>query len=173
MGRAAMQRANVSLVAIRRSPSLWNLVASFRPAETEQRLKNGVCCRCRARDHSRRQSHFARPHPCCKSQARARWSGRRRSHRTRCVPVPRRSWRSSPPHDLRKDASRAGGMNGEVRQGRASRIMLNGVSAARRTLEKPPLTMTSRSFASPAWAPSAAPTSCDLDVGRQIIVEAA
>ncbi len=37
------------------------------------------------------------------------------------------------------------------RQGRASRIMLNGVSVARRTFAKPPAVMTSRSFASPAW----------------------
>ena len=45
------------------------------------------------------------------------------------------------------------------RTGRASRIILNGVSVARRTV------LTSRSFASPAWAPSAAPTSCDSEVG--------
>ena len=37
-----------------------------------------------------------------------------------------------------------------VAYGRASRIILKGVSAARRTLEKPPLWMTSRSFFSPA-----------------------
>jgi hypothetical protein len=40
------------------------------------------------------------------------------------------------------------------RQGRASRIMLNGVSVARRILVKPPAVMTSRSLASPACAPS-------------------
>jgi hypothetical protein len=43
--------------------------------------------------------------------------------------------------------------------GRASRIMLNGVSAARLTLRNPPAVMTSRNRASPACAPSAAPTS--------------
>ena len=59
------------------------------------------------------------------------------------------------------------------RQGRASRIMLNGVSVARRILVKPPAVMTSRSLASPACAPSAEPTSCDSEVGTQIIVEAA
>ena len=58
-------------------------------------------------------------------------------------------------------------------QGRASRIMLNGVSVARRILVKPPVVMTSRSLASPACAPSAVPTSCDSEVGIQIIVEAA
>jgi hypothetical protein len=57
--------------------------------------------------------------------------------------------------------------------GRASRIMLNGVSAARRTLRNPPAVMTSQSLASPACAPSPAPTSCDSEVGRQIIVEPA
>jgi len=36
------------------------------------------------------------------------------------------------------------------RQSRASRIILNGVSAARLTEAKPPAVMTSRSFASPA-----------------------
>jgi hypothetical protein len=58
-------------------------------------------------------------------------------------------------------------------QGRASRIMLKGVSVARRTLRKPPPVITSRSFASPACAPSAAPTSCDSEVGTQIMVEPA
>jgi len=43
--------------------------------------------------------------------------------------------------------------------GRASRIMLNGVSVARLTLRKPPAVMTSHNLASPACAPSAAPTS--------------
>jgi hypothetical protein len=51
--------------------------------------------------------------------------------------------------------------------------MLNGVSVARRILVKPPAVMTSRSLASPACAPSAEPTSCDSEVGTQIIVEAA
>ena len=51
--------------------------------------------------------------------------------------------------------------------------MLKGVSAARRTLEKPPLWMTSRSFVSPACAPRAAPTSCDSEVGTQTMVEPA
>ena len=57
--------------------------------------------------------------------------------------------------------------------GRASRIMLNGVSAARLTLRNPPEVMTSRSLASPACAPSAAPTSCESEVGTQPIVEPA
>src|SRR5262249_21485634 len=43
--------------------------------------------------------------------------------------------------------------------GLAARIMLNGVSAARCTRLKPPEVMTLRSLASPAWAPSPAPTS--------------
>src|SRR5262249_7798700 len=56
---------------------------------------------------------------------------------------------------------------------RASRIMLKGVSVARRTLAKPALPITSRRRCSPAWAPSAAPTSCDFEVGTQTRVEAA
>ena len=43
--------------------------------------------------------------------------------------------------------------------GRASSTILNGVSVARRKRVKPPLVTTSRSFASPACAPNARPTS--------------
>jgi len=57
--------------------------------------------------------------------------------------------------------------------GRASRTMLKGVSAARRTRVNPPARITSRSFASPACGPRLAPTFCDREVGRQIMVEAA
>lgn len=58
-------------------------------------------------------------------------------------------------------------------QGRASRIMLKGVSVARRTVLNPAASTTSLSLASPAWAPNAAPTSCDNEVGTQIIVDPA
>src|ERR1700750_1453813 len=58
-------------------------------------------------------------------------------------------------------------------QARASRIMLKGVSAARRMFPKPPAPITSRSLASPACAPNAAPTSWDRDVGTHTRVEAA
>ena len=57
--------------------------------------------------------------------------------------------------------------------GRASSTMLNGVSAARRTRQKPPSRITSVSRASPAWAPSASPTSWLSDAGVQSIVDAA
>ena len=57
--------------------------------------------------------------------------------------------------------------------GRASRIMLKGVSVARLTPRMPPAVMTSRSLVSPACAPRAAPTSCDSEVGIHTIVEAA
>jgi len=57
-------------------------------------------------------------------------------------------------------------------QGRASKIILKGVSVARLTLLKPPAPMTSRNFASPACAPRAAPTSCASEVGTHTIVEA-
>ena len=69
--------------------------------------------------------------------------------------------------------SRSHHLVAQAAYGRASRIMLKGVSAARRTLEKPPFWMTSRSFVSPACAPRAAPTSCDSEVGTQIMVEPA
>jgi hypothetical protein len=57
--------------------------------------------------------------------------------------------------------------------GLASMIILKGVSAARPTVVKPPLRMTSRSLASPACAPKAVPTSCEREVGTQTIVDAA
>ena len=57
--------------------------------------------------------------------------------------------------------------------GRASKTMLNGVSVARRTRLKPPAVITSRSFASPACAPKAAPTSCASEVGTHTSVDAA
>src|SRR5205814_6981096 len=56
-------------------------------------------------------------------------------------------------------------------QGLASKTRLNGVSAARRKREKPLPTTTSRIRASPAWAPSASPTSCDSDAGVHKSVE--
>src|SRR3954469_15816281 len=65
--------------------------------------------------------------------------------------------------------ARVGG--GEGAHGRASRTMLNGVSAARRTRPKPPAAITSRRRASPAWAPSASPTSCESEEGVQRKVE--
>jgi len=64
-----------------------------------------------------------------------------------------------------------GGMG--TSQGLASRTKLNGVAVARRKREKPPARTTSRSRASPAWAPRANPTSWLRDAGTQIIVEAA
>ena len=76
------------------------------------------------------------------------------------------------------DSERGGRLSGRLnsvrdRHGRASRIMLNGVSVARLTLRNPPAVMTSRSRASPACAPSAAPTSCDNEVGTHTIVDPA
>jgi hypothetical protein len=56
---------------------------------------------------------------------------------------------------------------------RASNTMLNGVAVARRISRKPPAVMTSRSLASPACAPNAAPTSCERDVGTHTSVDAA
>ena len=55
--------------------------------------------------------------------------------------------------------------------GRASSTTLNGVSAARRTRVKPALPRTSRRRASPAWAPSARPTSWESELGVHSSVE--
>jgi hypothetical protein len=51
--------------------------------------------------------------------------------------------------------------------------MLKGVSAARRTFEKPASFKTSVSRFSPACAPSAAPTSWLSEAGTQTLVEKA
>ncbi len=55
--------------------------------------------------------------------------------------------------------------------GRASSTRLKGVSAARRTRLKPPSLSTSVRRCSPAWAPSARPTSWLSEAGVQSIVE--
>lgn len=60
-----------------------------------------------------------------------------------------------------------------VTYGFASSTRLNGVSAARRNRVKPPAVATSRRRASPAWAPRAAPTSCEREFGTHIIVDPA
>jgi hypothetical protein len=57
-------------------------------------------------------------------------------------------------------------------QARTSKIMLNGVSVARRKRLKPASVATWRSLRSPAWAPSPRPTSWDSDAGVQMKVEA-
>ena len=49
---------------------------------------------------------------------------------------------------------------------------LNGVCVARRKCEKPPVVTTSRKRFSPAWAPSASPTSCESEAGVQSSVDA-
>ena len=59
-----------------------------------------------------------------------------------------------------------------VGYGRASKTRLSGVSVARRKRPNPPSATTSRRRASPAWAPSARPTSWSLDAGTQRVVEA-
>src|SRR5580692_1278830 len=55
--------------------------------------------------------------------------------------------------------------------GRASKTRLNGVCAARRKRVKPAAVTTSLILASPAWAPSASPTSCDSEAGVHSSVE--
>ena len=57
--------------------------------------------------------------------------------------------------------------------GLTSSTRLNGVSADRRTRLKPPSCSTSARRCSPAWAPSASPTSWLSDAGVQSIVEPA
>jgi len=56
-------------------------------------------------------------------------------------------------------------------QGRASYTRLKGVSAARRKRVKPAAVTTSLILASPAWAPSASPTSWDSEAGVHSSVE--
>lgn len=56
--------------------------------------------------------------------------------------------------------------------GRASRIILNGVSVARRNCLKPASVATWRNRRSPACAPSPSATSCESDAGVQMKVEA-
>jgi hypothetical protein len=56
--------------------------------------------------------------------------------------------------------------------GLASSTRLNGVSVARRKRVNPPSVITSRSRDSPAWAPSARPTSWSREAGVHTSVEA-
>src|SRR5262249_10298372 len=58
------------------------------------------------------------------------------------------------------------------RHGFAWRIRFSGVSAALPNRVNPARLNTSASRASPAWAPSAAPTSCDSEFGAQMAEEA-
>lgn len=87
-----------------------------------------------------------------------------RARRARCAPRgrdrPGRGVPRAPPGDTR-------GAN----YGRASSTRLAGVSAARRKRDNPACSNTSRSRASPAWPPSASPTSCDSEFGVQKKVE--
>src|ERR1700683_1128313 len=72
-----------------------------------------------------------------------------------------------PPSGTRRISVIRGCRTGACRRGhgRASNTRLNGVSAARRKRVKPAAVTTSRILASPAWAPSASPTSCDSEAG--------
>jgi hypothetical protein len=54
----------------------------------------------------------------------------------------------------------------------ASMMRFIGVWATRRKWRKPASSKMARSFASPAWAPRAAPTSCDSELGVQTHDEA-
>src|SRR3954452_11758180 len=54
----------------------------------------------------------------------------------------------------------------------ASMMRFIGVWAARRKWRKPASSKVARSFASPAWAPRAAPTSCESELGVQTHDEA-
>ena len=56
--------------------------------------------------------------------------------------------------------------------GRASKTILNGVSAALRIRVNPPSAMTDLSRVSPACAPRAKPTSCDFEAGVHRNVDA-
>src|SRR5882724_11416332 len=72
-------------------------------------------------------------------------------------------------HRLLKEREGKGHERVEAGHGRASRIRLKGVSAARRMRVKPAEVTTSRSRVSPAWAPRPSPTSWLSEFGVQII----
>src|SRR5580698_9380713 len=55
---------------------------------------------------------------------------------------------------------------------RTSNTMLNGVSAALRKCENPPLRVTFSIFAGPACAPKPSPTSCEREHGTQTVADA-
>ena len=63
------------------------------------------------------------------------------------------------------------GDDGRDAYGLASRMMLNGVSVARRTWVNPASRSTIASWRSPACAPSPSPTSCASDPGVQMTVD--
>jgi len=86
---------------------------------------------------------------------------------------PQRSVRSWSPNPPTSDPEVGGFDKGTEYYGRPSNTRLNGVSVARRNEVKPADLATSLSFASPAWAPRPAPTSCDNDAGVQMRVDAA
>ena len=79
--------------------------------------------------------------------------------------APTGQWRRRRGPAFRRDGGRARGYM------RASRIRLNGVSVALRNLVKPASVKTSRSRASPAWAPRPRPTSWDSEFGVQMNVD--
>ena len=70
-------------------------------------------------------------------------------------------------------ASRVSTRGALKRQPVTSSTMLAGVAAARRTWAKPASRQTSVSRFSPACAPRPSPTSCDRELGVQIVHEAA
>ena len=77
-------------------------------------------------------------------------------------------------HAVRARCNRCVGVRALAARGpysRASNTRLNGVSAARRKRVQPPAVTTSRIRASPAWAPSARPTSCESEAGVHSSVE--
>ena len=110
---------------------------------------------------------------------RAGWTGRRprrvdrrgRRPAGRRLPLPvgpdSRVHRRGAPSTWRVGA----GDDGCHAYGLASRMMLNGVSVARRTWLNPASRSTMASWRSPAWAPSPRPTSCASDPGVQITVD--
>ena len=129
---------------------------------------------------ARRIGRGAPPGPSGRPGTARRWSQHRNSAR------PSTWWASAKPRRTsgpsRRGTSRGGWWGWiralrrrprRARYGRASSTMLNGVSAATRTRPKPPARATAASRAGPACAPSAAPTSCAMDAGVQIMVDAA
>ena len=94
--------------------------------------------------------------------------------RALAAPLPAHAYPTCPHAPWRRLTRRvrAGSRIARPDQARTSRIMLAGVWATRRTRVKPASLSTSRSRFSPAWAPSARPTSWLSEAGVQRSVDA-
>ena len=122
--------------------------------------RRGNVARIRARASKRNDQRAAASLRLAVSRSTSRMFEQRRQERRSGANAAHRSC-------IRTDVKLAG-----IVQERTSKIMLNGVSVARRNRWKPASVATWRSLRSPACAPSPQPTSCDSDAGVQMKVDA-